>query len=51
VLPDMLGLNPDFTPRFLRRYADLADTVVAASRAYAADVRAGRYPDDSHSFD
>jgi 3-methyl-2-oxobutanoate hydroxymethyltransferase len=51
VLPDMLGLNPDFTPRFLHRYADLADTVVAASRAYAADVRAGRYPDDSHSFD
>ncbi len=50
VLPDMLGLNDSFTPRFLKRYADLAGVVRDSVRAYADDVRAGRYPDDDHSF-
>jgi 3-methyl-2-oxobutanoate hydroxymethyltransferase len=51
VLQDMLGLNDDFSPRFLRRYAELAVTVRDAARRYGDDVRAGRYPDDAHSFD
>ncbi len=51
VLHDMLGLNADFTPKFLKRYADLAGTVSSAVREYAAEVRAGTYPDASHSFD
>lgn len=50
VLHDMLGLNADFTPRFLKRYAELAGTVRAAATAFGEDVRAGRYPDDAHSF-
>jgi len=41
---DMLGLFDGFVPPFVKQYAHLADTVVAASRAYIEDVRAGRYP-------
>jgi 3-methyl-2-oxobutanoate hydroxymethyltransferase len=41
---DMLGLFDQFVPPFVRQYAQLADTVVTAGRAYVEDVRAGRYP-------
>jgi 3-methyl-2-oxobutanoate hydroxymethyltransferase len=51
VLPDMLGLNERFNPKFLKRYAALAGEVRQAVRAYADDVRAGRYPGPEHSFD
>lgn len=50
VLHDMLGLNEQFAPKFLKRYAGLADDVRAAVRAYADDVRGGRYPGPEHSF-
>lgn len=50
VLPDLLGLNDGFSPRFLKRYASLADTVREAVRAYGDDVKARRYPADEHSF-
>ncbi len=51
VLHDMLGLNERFRPRFLKHYAELADQVRRAVRAYADDVRSGRYPGDEHSFE
>jgi 3-methyl-2-oxobutanoate hydroxymethyltransferase len=50
VLPDLLGLNEGFKPKFLKRYADVAGIVKTAVSDYADDVRAGRYPDDSTSF-
>jgi 3-methyl-2-oxobutanoate hydroxymethyltransferase len=50
VLPDLIGLNEGFKPKFLKRYADVAGIVKSAVSAYADDVRAGRYPDDSTSF-
>ncbi len=50
VLPDLIGLNEGFAPKFLRRYADVAGMVKGAVSTYADDVRAGRYPDDSTSF-
>lgn len=50
VLPDLLGLNDAFSPRFLKRYANLSATVREAVRAYGEDVRAGRYPAEEHSF-
>jgi 3-methyl-2-oxobutanoate hydroxymethyltransferase len=50
VLHDLLGLNDDFTPKFLKRYAALADEVRGAVRAFGDDVRGGRYPDAAHSF-
>jgi 3-methyl-2-oxobutanoate hydroxymethyltransferase len=51
VLHDMLGLNEGFAPKFLKRYAELSGMVRSAVTGFAADVRAGRYPDDAHSFD
>jgi 3-methyl-2-oxobutanoate hydroxymethyltransferase len=50
VLHDLLGLNDTFTPKFLKRYAVMAEDVRRALREFGADVRAGRYPDDEHSF-
>lgn len=50
VLHDLLGLNDGFAPKFLKRYAALADDVRGAVRAFGDDVRGGRYPDAAHSF-
>jgi len=51
VLHDMLGLNEGFSPKFLKRYAELGGAVRDAVRAYATEVRAGKYPGAEHSFD
>jgi 3-methyl-2-oxobutanoate hydroxymethyltransferase len=51
VLHDMLGLNETFSPKFLKRYAALGESVRAAIRAYAAEVRDGSYPGPEHSFE
>ena len=50
VLPDVLGLNDTFEPKFLKRYAEMAGEVRAAIGAWARDVRNGTYPDAEHSF-
>ena len=50
VLPDLLGLNEGFSPKFLKRYASLGEEVRAAVRNFADDVRGGSYPDADHSF-
>ncbi len=51
VLPDMLGMNSGFSPKFLKRYADLDTDIRAAVSAYGAEVRSGAYPDPEHSFE
>jgi len=51
VLPDMLGMNSGFSPKFLKRYADLDGTIRAAVSAYADEVRGGAYPGGEHSFE
>jgi len=50
VLPDVLGLNDTFQPKFLKRYAEMAEDVRNALRDWASDVRSGNYPDADHSF-
>jgi 3-methyl-2-oxobutanoate hydroxymethyltransferase len=50
VLYDLLGLNDRFRPKFLRHYAEMAGDVRTAVQTFAADVKAGRYPDRDHSF-
>ena len=50
VLPDLLGLNDRFAPRFLKRYAGLAGDVRAAVERFASEVRGGEYPGEEHSF-
>ncbi|HEV3167174.1 MAG TPA: 3-methyl-2-oxobutanoate hydroxymethyltransferase [Isosphaeraceae bacterium] len=50
VSSDMLGLFEDFRPKFVRRYAELADLVRQAASAYTEDVRQGRFPSAAESF-
>ena len=49
VTEDMLGLF-DWTPKFVRRYADLRIDIAAAVRAYAADVRSGAFPGVAETY-
>lgn len=50
VTHDLLGLFERFTPRFVKHYATLADTMRAAFAAYCDDVRAGAFPADEHTY-
>ena len=50
VTDDVVGLFGDFTPRFVKRYAELAPTIDLAVKAYAEDVRARRFPGPEHCF-
>jgi 3-methyl-2-oxobutanoate hydroxymethyltransferase len=47
---DMLGMYPGHTPRFVKRYADIAGEIGDAVAQYAAEVRAGLFPDDRHTY-
>lgn len=50
VLQDMLGLQPDFQPKFLRTFLDGFDLLRDAVDRYDADVKEGRYPSDEESY-
>jgi len=50
VFQDAMGLTGDKTPRFARRYAELASTIGEAARAYAKDVKEGTFPSAAESF-
>lgn len=50
VTHDALGLTTDFNPRFVRRYAHLADRITEAVHAYIDDVRSRAFPDDNESY-
>jgi 3-methyl-2-oxobutanoate hydroxymethyltransferase len=45
-----MGLFADFTPRFVKRYAELGREIAGAAAAYAEDVRARRFPGPEHCF-
>ena len=49
VIYDMLGMNEDFTPRFLKRYAEMGKAVRESVSQYADDVRSGAFPAKEHS--
>ncbi|MCW9044988.1 MAG: 3-methyl-2-oxobutanoate hydroxymethyltransferase [Alphaproteobacteria bacterium] len=50
VSEDVLGLFNDFTPKFVKRYADLSDAASKAAGQYADEVRARKFPSDEHCF-
>jgi 3-methyl-2-oxobutanoate hydroxymethyltransferase len=50
VFHDLLGLYPDFKPKFAKRYADLGTQVKAAVEAYCKEVRDGTFPAAEHTF-
>jgi 3-methyl-2-oxobutanoate hydroxymethyltransferase len=50
VWQDMAGLRTGRVPRFVKRYADVHSVLLDAARAYAADVAAGTFPTEEHTF-
>jgi 3-methyl-2-oxobutanoate hydroxymethyltransferase len=50
VYHDLLGLYQGRSPRFVKRYAELATTIQQALERYAADVRSGSFPEDEHTY-
>ncbi len=50
VLHDMLGINKEFRPRFVRRYAELADVMHNAVSSYIADVKSRDFPNSGEMY-
>ncbi len=50
VMHDMLGINQGFSPRFLRRYADLAEDITRAVQAYIEDVKTQDFPNEKEQY-
>jgi len=50
VVADMLGMTQGFSPRFLRRYADLNGVITDAVGRYVTDVKSGDFPNESESY-
>ena len=50
VMHDMLGINSGFSPRFLRRYANLAEIMHNAIGRYVEDVKSGDFPSETESY-
>ncbi|HZA85088.1 MAG TPA: 3-methyl-2-oxobutanoate hydroxymethyltransferase, partial [Actinomycetes bacterium] len=50
VITDLLGLTPDPTPRFVKRYADLRGIITEAAGRFAKDVAEGHYPGPEHQY-
>jgi 3-methyl-2-oxobutanoate hydroxymethyltransferase len=50
VLHDMVGLTQDFSPRFLRRYADVQGIMNEAIGQYVTDVKSGDFPNETEQY-
>ena len=50
VTNDLLGLFDDFAPKFVKRYANLKETIAAAFTRYRQEVKAGEFPGPEHAF-
>jgi 3-methyl-2-oxobutanoate hydroxymethyltransferase len=50
VMQDMLGINKEFKPRFLRRYADLDSVITGAVRNYVSDVKSKSFPNEDEKY-
>ena len=50
VMHDMLGINKDFSPRFLRRYANLHTIITDAVKQYISDVKEQDFPNESEQY-
>ena len=47
---DLLGVFTDFKPKFTKRYTNLTEVAVGGIKQYVAEVKAGKFPDDDHSY-
>ena len=50
VTQDMLGMNLDFTPKFVKKYSEMGAAIQSAVQGYVDEVRSGAFPDEAHSY-
>lgn len=50
IVSDLLGVFQAFTPKFVKRYANIGEASVNALKAYVDDVRSARFPEPKHSY-
>jgi 3-methyl-2-oxobutanoate hydroxymethyltransferase len=50
VVHDMLGINNEFSPRFLRKYNNLHDLMMTSFQDYIKDVKSGDFPNESEQY-
>jgi 3-methyl-2-oxobutanoate hydroxymethyltransferase len=50
IIGDMLGYFEAFTPKFVKKYANLAEVIDKAFREYIDDVRTGKFPEEKHCY-
>lgn len=50
VMQDMLAMNTDFTPKFVKHFANIGQQMSEAFKAYDTEVKADTFPDTAHSF-
>ncbi|MBP6625545.1 MAG: 3-methyl-2-oxobutanoate hydroxymethyltransferase [Chitinophagaceae bacterium] len=50
VMHDMLGINKEFNPRFLRRYLNMYEQIHDATKQYIADVKSGDFPNETEQY-
>lgn len=50
VFHDVVGMTRDLSPRFVRRYANIAATIEEAARAFTSDVKSGAFPSEEESY-
>ncbi len=50
IVSDMLGIFQAFTPKFVKKYADLAEQIVQAMTEYVKDVKEAKFPEDKHCY-
>jgi 3-methyl-2-oxobutanoate hydroxymethyltransferase len=50
VCTDLLGMSRGHAPKFAKRFGEIGDAIVAATRAYVAEVRSGLFPDAAHEY-
>ena len=50
IVSDMLGVFQAFTPKFVKKYANLAEQTVKAMEDYVKDVKEGKFPEDQHTY-
>ena len=50
IVSDMIGQFQAFTPKFVKKYCDVATIITDAMKAYCTDVRKGKFPEDQHCY-
>ena len=50
IVSDLIGQFQAFTPKFVKKYCDVATIITDAMKAYCADVRGGKFPEDQHCY-